>query len=124
MKLHTGDLVVIIAGKDKGRTGRVLRVLRQKGRVVISGVNMRTRHIKKTPQAPGRTVRYEASLSASNAMIIDPKTKKRSRIGYKVKDGRKERIAKNSGEELLSGKKLKKLVETEKNEKKSSKSDK
>lgn len=113
MKLHTGDLVVIIAGKDKGKTGRILRMLPEKNRIVVAGVNMRTRHIKKTPQAPGRVVRYEAALSVSNVMIVDPKTKKRSRIGFSIKDGKKERIAKNSGEELLSGKKLKKLVETE-----------
>ncbi len=111
MKLHTGDLVVVIAGKDKGKTGRILRVLAESSRVVVAGINMRTRHIKKTLQAAGRVVRYEASLHASNVMAIDPKTKKRTRIGYRLKDGLKERIAKRSGEELATGRKLKKLVE-------------
>ena len=120
MKLHTGDLVVIITGKDKGKTGRILRVLLEKNRVVVAGINMRTRHIKKTAQSAGRVVRYEASLHASNVMAVDPKTKKRTRIGFRFKDGHKQRFAKNSGEELVTGKKLKKLVEgdekTEKNE--------
>ena len=114
MKLHTGDTVVIIAGKDKGKTGRILRVLQETHRVVIAGANMRTRHMKKTAQAPGRIVRYEGSLDVSNVMVVDPKTKKRSRIGRRLDDrGKKERFAKKSGEALLSGKKLKKLVEEE-----------
>jgi len=111
MKLHTGDLVVIITGKDKGKTGRILRVLPDQGRVVVTGINMRTRHIRKTVQAPGRVVRYEASLHVSNVMAVDPKTKKPTRIGYKTDNGMKKRIAKKSGEELVSGKKLKTLVE-------------
>ena len=115
MKLHTGDLVVIITGKDKGKTGRILRVLLEKNRVVVAGINMRTRHIKKTAQSAGRVVRYEASLHASNVMAVDPKTKKRTRIGYRFKDGHKERIAKKSGEEMVTGKKLRKLVEEDRN---------
>ena len=112
MKLHTGDNVVVIAGKDKGKVGRILRVLTDRGRIVVAGVNMRTKHMKKTPQSPGRKIRYEASMSVSNVMLIDPKTKKRSRIGRRAgeSDGL-ERFAKNSGEALLSGHKLKKLVE-------------
>lgn len=111
MKLHTGDLVAIITGKDKGKTGRILRVLAEQGRVVVAGINMRTRHIRKTHQAPGRVVRYEASLHASNVMVMDPKTKKPSRIGYRMNKNVKERFAKKSGEQLVTGKKLKKLVE-------------
>jgi len=113
MKLHTGDTVVIITGKDKGKTGRILRVLMGKNRVVIAGANMRTRHIKKTPQSPGRIVRYEASLHVSNVMVLDPKSKKRTRIGRRIVDGTKERFAKRSGEAILSGRKLKALVEKE-----------
>lgn len=112
MKLHTGDNVVVIAGKDKGKVGRILRVLTDRGRIVVAGVNMRTKHMKKTPQSPGRKIRYEASMSVSNVMLIDPKTKKRSRIGRRSgESGGLERFAKNSGEALLSGHKLKKLVE-------------
>lgn len=113
MKLHTGDTVVVISGKDKGKTGRILRVLIEKSRIVVAGINMRTRHMKKTQQSPGRKIRYEASLDVSNVMIVDPKTKKRSRIGLREEGGKKERFAKKSGEALLSGQKLKKLVEEE-----------
>src|SRR3989344_5032398 len=100
MKIHTGDTVYVISGKDKGKTGTVLRILHEQNRVVVEGVNMRVRHIKKTSQAPGQRVKYEASLSASNVMILDPKTKKPTRIGYKVdeKTGAKKRIARKSGE--------------------------
>ncbi len=100
MKIHTGDVVTVITGKDKGKQGTVTRVLETKNRVVVEGINMRTRHIKKTTQAPGQRIQYEASIHASNVMILDPKTKKPTRIGYKVdeKTGKKSRIAKVSGE--------------------------
>ncbi len=101
MKIHTGDSVLIISGKDKGKTGSVIRVIEDQNRVVVSGVNMRVRHMKKTFQQAGRIIKYEASISASNVMILDPKTKKPSRIGYKIDDkGRKIRISKVSGEEV------------------------
>lgn len=98
MKLHTGDTVVIIAGKDKGKTGTIIRVLETDNRVVVGGLNLRTRHVKKTAQEAGRIIKFEASLHASNVMLIDPKTKKRSRIGYKMEKNKKLRIAKKSGE--------------------------
>ena len=102
MKVHTGDTVVIITGKDKGKTGTVLRVLESKNRIVVGGINMRTRHMRRTANQPGQKVRYEASINASNVMVVDPKTKKRTRVGTKVdeKTGRKMRIAKRSGEKL------------------------
>src|SRR3989344_2485705 len=101
MKIRNGDTVVIITGKDKGRTGKVLRVLPLKTRVVVEGVNMRTRHIPKTPQRAGQKIRYEASLHVSNVMLVDPKTKKRTRIGFVVENGVKKRIARRSGETLV-----------------------
>lgn len=114
MKIHMGDTVVVISGRDKGKIGRILRVLTGKRRVVVAGANLRTRHLKKTPQSPGRIVRYEASLHASNVMLVDPKTKKRTRVGYRSADrGGKERFAKASGEAVLSGRRLKRLVEEE-----------
>ncbi len=101
MKLHTGDTVLVIAGKDKGKTGSILRVLPTENRVVVGGINIRTRHVKKSPQQAGRILKYEAALSASNVMILDPKTGKPARIGYKVDEkGRKIRISKISGEEV------------------------
>ncbi len=100
MKIHTGDTVVINTGKDKGKQGTILRVLEEKNRVVVEGINMRIRHIKKTAQGPGQRISYEASIHVSNVQILDPKTKKPTRIGYKVdeKTGKKTRIAKASGE--------------------------
>lgn len=102
MKLHTGDTVVIISGKDKGKTGSILRVLPEENRVVVTGINIRTKHVKKSANEAGRILKYEASLHASNVMAIDPKTKKRTRLGSKIDaKGKKTRIAKKSGEVLV-----------------------
>lgn len=104
MRIHTGDFVLVIAGKDKGKTGTVLRVLGD-GRLVVSDVNMRTRHVRKTTQGPGQRLKYEASISASNVMVMDAKTKKPTRIGIKIDEkGHRMRIAKVSGEILVAGK--------------------
>ncbi len=101
MKLRSGDSVVIISGKDKGKTGTVLRVLHAKNRLVVSGINMRKRHLPATPQRAGSIVEYEAGIAASNVMLLDPKTKKRTRIAMKVNDkGHKARVALRSGEAL------------------------
>lgn len=100
MKIRAGDNVVVISGKDKGKTGQVLRVLPNKGRLVVTDINMRTRHMRAGPNRPGEIVKYEASISASNVMLVDGKTKKRSRVGYKVENGKKTRITKKSGEEV------------------------
>lgn len=103
MKIHTGDIVVINTGKDKGKQGAVIRVLENTNRVVVEGINMRVRHIKKTAQSAGQRISYEASIHASNVQILDPKTKKPTRIGYKIdaKTGAKTRIAKSSGEVIV-----------------------
>jgi len=103
MRIHTGDFVLVISGKDKGKTGTVLRVLGD--RLVVSDVNMRTRHVRKTAQGPGQRLKYEASISASNVMVMDAKTKKPTRIGMRIDEkGHKMRIAKVSGEVLVKGK--------------------
>lgn len=118
MKIQNGDHVVIISGKDKGKTGTVLRVLHSKNRVVVADVNMRTRHVKATPQRPGQKVVYEASIHASNVMVVDPKTKKRSRISFKVDaKGNKQRVATRSGE-ALTKKKTQAKAATESDDKK------
>ena len=99
MKLHTGDSVVVITGKDRGKVGTVLRVLAERQRIIVSGVAMRTKHMRKTAQQAGQIIRFEGSVHVSNVMIIDPKTKKRARIGYKVDEkGKKIRVSKKSGE--------------------------
>lgn len=102
MKIHTGDTVLVITGKDKGKQGTVMRVLPLKSRLIIEGVNMRIRHIKKTAQQAGQRITYEASIAASNVMLLDPKTKKPTRVGYRIdeKTGKKVRIARVSGEVL------------------------
>ncbi|OGJ78689.1 50S ribosomal protein L24 [Candidatus Peribacteria bacterium RIFOXYC1_FULL_54_13] len=99
MKIHTGDHVVVITGKDKGKTGAVLRVLSTTRRIIVAGINMRTKHVKATSQQPGRRLQYEASIAVSNVMVVDPKTRKRTRMGVRISEkGKKERIAKRSGE--------------------------
>jgi len=97
MKIKVGDSVIVIAGKDRNKIGKVLRVVKKSGRVVVEGINKVVRHMKKTKQRAGQKVTFEAPLHASNVMLLDPKTKKATRVGYKIsKDGKKERIAKKS----------------------------
>jgi large subunit ribosomal protein L24 len=99
LKIKKGDKVVVIAGKDKGRGGEVLRVLPKENRVLVSGVNMMKRHTKPAMGQPGGIVEREAALHVSNVSHVDPKDSKPTRIGYKtLDDGRKVRFAKRSGE--------------------------
>lgn len=101
MKLKVKDNVVVIAGKHKGKVGKILKIDRKKNRVVVEKVNVVTRFRKKTANAPGQKIQKEAPIHASNVMIVDPKTGKPSRIGYRfLKGGEKERFAKKSGEVL------------------------
>lgn len=100
MKLKTNDTVVIIAGKDKGKKGKIMRLLVDKNQIVVEKVNIRTRHMKKTQARAGEIVKYEAPISASNAQIVDPKSGKPTRIAYKTIAGKKVRIAVKSGEPL------------------------
>lgn len=97
MKLKVNDQVVVIAGKDRNKTGKILRVIEKSNRVVVEGVNKSIRHMRKTKTQKGNRVEFNAPLSASNVMLVDPKTKKPTRVGYNItKDGKKERIAKKS----------------------------
>jgi len=99
MNFKTGDKVVVIAGKDKGKEGKITKVLRNEGKIVIEGVNVVKKHVKPNGQNAGSIVELEAPINASNAMMIDPKTKKRTRIGHKIdKNGKKVRVAKKSNE--------------------------
>jgi large subunit ribosomal protein L24 len=101
MKLKIQDNVLIIAGKDKGKTGKIIRVIEKHNRIVVEGVGFRVKHIKKTQQKAGEKIRFEGPISASNAMILDPVKNKPSRIGYKrLENGKKERISKLSGASL------------------------
>jgi len=98
LKIKKGDKVVVIAGKDKGKTGEVLRVLPKDSRVLVQGVNMVKRHTRPAMGQTGGIVEKEAMLHVSNVAHIDPKSDKPTRIGFKMLDGRKVRFAKKSGE--------------------------
>ena len=99
MNFKIGDKVVVIAGKDKGKEGKITKVLRNENKIVIEGVNVVKKHVKPNGQNAGSIVELEAPINASNAMMIDPKTKQRTRIGHKIdKNGKKVRVAKKSNE--------------------------
>ena len=101
MNFKTGDKVVVISGKDKGKEGKITHVLRAENRVVVEGVNIVKKHVKGNGQTAGSINEVEAPIHASNVMIIDPKTKKPTRIGHSVnKDGKKIRVARISNSSL------------------------
>jgi large subunit ribosomal protein L24 len=98
-RIKKNDRVVVIAGKDKGKTGEVIEVLPKEGRVKVRGVNLVKKHQRQTPTQQGGIVEVEAALHVSNVAHIDPKTNKPTRVGFRVlEDGRKVRVAKASGE--------------------------
>ena len=100
MRLRKGDTVQVIAGKDKGKTGEVLRTLPNENRVVVQGINLRTRHVKPTQEGEtGRIVTEEASLHASNVMLYSTTKKVASRVEVVIEnDGTKKRRLKKTGE--------------------------
>ena len=101
MNFKTGDKVVVISGKDKGKEGTITHVLRSENRVVVEGVNIVKKHVKGNGQQAGSINEVEAPIHASNVMIIDPKPTKPTRIGHKIdKDGKKIRISKKSNSSL------------------------
>lgn len=99
-KIKKDDEVVVLAGRDKGKRGRVLRVLTKDSRVIVGGVNLAKRHVKPTQAEPqGGIQEREASIHISNVSLIDPQSDEPTRVGYRVlDDGRKVRFAKRSGE--------------------------
>ena len=103
-KLHIkkNDTVVVLAGEDKGKTGNVLKVLVEKNRALVEGVNMVSKSTKPSAKNPqGGIVKQEAPIHISNLSLVDPKSGKATRVGIKVtEDGKKVRIAKKSGEEI------------------------
>jgi large subunit ribosomal protein L24 len=101
MKIKKNDNVIVISGKDKGKTGVVKSVYPKESRVVVVGVNMITRHTKPTQTNPqGGRVKVEAPIHVSNVALVDPKEKKPTRVGYKMVKDRKVRVAKRSGETI------------------------
>lgn len=101
MHVKTGDTVFVISGKDKGKTGKVLKVFPKKGKVVVEGINMVTKHMKPSQINPqGGVVTKPAPMFSSKVMLFDEKAGKPTRVGYKFVDGKKVRYSKVSGETL------------------------
>jgi len=93
---------MVIAGKDKGKSGKIMRIDHKNDQVTVEKVNMRIKHIKKSQGRPGEKISFEAPLAASNVMVIDPKTGKPTRIRYNIlADGNKDRIAIKSSTSLI-----------------------
>ncbi|WP_319773166.1 50S ribosomal protein L24 [Breoghania sp.] len=102
-KIKKGDKVIVLTGRDKGKTGEVISVLPTDNRVVVRGVNVVRRHTRQTAQSEGGIISKELPIHVSNVAIADPKDGKATRVGFKTKDdGRKVRIAKRSGD-LIDG---------------------
>jgi large subunit ribosomal protein L24 len=100
LKVKKGDKVVVITGRDKGKSGEILKVLRAENRVVVQGINMAQRHQRQSMQQEGGIVNKELAIHVSNVALIDPKTQKPTRVGYKMDGERKIRVARRSGEAL------------------------
>ncbi|MCC0003138.1 MAG: 50S ribosomal protein L24 [Methylobacteriaceae bacterium] len=102
-KIKKGDKVVVITGRDKGRSGEVVQVMPAEERAIVRGVNMVKRHQRQTMQSEGGIITKEASVHLSNLALTDPKDGKPTRVGFKVlEDGRKVRFSKRSGD-LIDG---------------------
>jgi large subunit ribosomal protein L24 len=96
-KIRKGDKVVVLAGKDKGRTGEVIRMMPKDDQAVVRGINMVRRHQRQTQSQEGGIISKEAPIHLSNIALADPKDGKPTRVGFEVKDGKKVRVAKRSG---------------------------
>ena len=100
-KIKKGDKVIVITGRDKGKQGEVLRVMREEGRLVVQGVHVAKRHTRASAGNPGGIIEREGSIHVSNVAHVDPKSGKPTKVGYKtLNDGRKVRFARRSGETL------------------------
>ncbi|MCT8996958.1 50S ribosomal protein L24 [Chelativorans intermedius] len=102
-KIRKGDKVVVLAGRDKGRSGEVLKMMPKENKALVRGVNLVRRHQKQTAQSEGGIITKEAPIHVSNLALADPKDGKPTRVGFQIqKDGKKVRVAKRSGE-LIDG---------------------
>jgi large subunit ribosomal protein L24 len=99
-RIKKGDKVVVLAGKDKGAEGEVLKVFPKDSKVLVQGCQMITKHTKPTQQSAGGLQRTEAPIHVSNVALKDPKDGKPTRVGFEVRDGKKIRVAKRSGEAI------------------------
>lgn len=97
-RIRKGDLVTVISGDDSGKRGRILRVLTDKNRVIVEGVNLVYKHLRRSQQSPqGGRIRREAAIHSSNVMPIDPETNKPTRVRMREEDGRRVRVSVQSG---------------------------
>jgi large subunit ribosomal protein L24 len=102
-KIKKGDRVIVTTGRDKGKRGEVRQVMPEDGRAIVAGVNLVRRHTRQTAQTEGGIISKESTIHLSNLAILDPKTGKPTRVGFKIlDDGRKVRVAKGSGD-LIDG---------------------
>ena len=101
MKIKKGDKVIVISGADKGKTGNVLATSPKTGKVVVEGVNVRTKHVKPSQINPdgGKEIK-EHPIYASKVALVDPKTKKATRVGYQIVNDKKVRVTKKSGTKI------------------------
>ena len=100
-KIRSGDTVQVIAGKDKGKRGKVIRTLLKSDKVLVEGVNRMTKHVKPTQENPkGEIRKSDAPVHVSNVMLVDPETNQPSRVRFEMRDGVKHRVAVKSGADL------------------------
>ena len=99
-KIKTGDEVIVTTGKDKGKKGKVTKILTAEARAIVSGVNIATKHQKPSAAGAGGIVKKELSIHISNIALVDPKEGKATRVGYKIEGDKKVRVAKKSGETI------------------------
>jgi large subunit ribosomal protein L24 len=94
MKIKTGDKVKVLAGKDRGKEGKILQVFPKISRVVVDGINMMTRHLRGGGDRPGQKIQFPGTMHVSNVQLISAKSGKKGRVGYKFieKDGQKTKI--------------------------------
>lgn len=98
-KIRKGDKVIVLTGKDKGRTGEIIQMMPKDGKALVGGVNLVKRHTRQSQTSEGGIISKEAPIQVSNIALVDPKDGKATRVGFKtMDDGRKVRVAKRSGE--------------------------
>ena len=98
MKIKKNDTVLVISGKDKGKKGKVLAVSPKNNTLIVEGVNIQTKHAKATMGQPAEIRKQEGPIDASNVMFYDNKAKAPTRLGYKVENGKKQRVSKKTGQ--------------------------
>lgn len=97
MRIKKDDMVMVIAGKDKGKKGKVLKAMPKEDKVLVEGLNMQTKHQKQTRTASAEIKHQEGPIHVSNVMIVDSKTKQPTKVGYRMEGGKKVRFARKTG---------------------------